>query len=125
MVLCDFFWSTIAHNGERLPGEPGHRQASLLSGELVRRSPLGGPHIVHARRLSRLHAGRRSGGLETIEGARSRDQAGNAGRAVLAVMGAWTVLSRTTPPPVTRFRELVTLGTMLVMAFLVFAKQHR
>ena len=43
----------------------------------------------------------------------------------LPVMGAWTVLSRTTPPPVTRFRELVTLGTMLVMAFLVFAKQHR
>ena len=43
----------------------------------------------------------------------------------LPVMGAWTVLNRTTPSPVTQFRELVTLGTMLVMAFLVFAKQHR
>jgi diguanylate cyclase (GGDEF)-like protein len=43
----------------------------------------------------------------------------------LPVMGAWAVLDRTTPSPVTQFRELVTLGTMLVMAFLVFAKQHR
>ena len=43
----------------------------------------------------------------------------------LPVMGAWTVLNRTIPSPVTRFRELITLGTMLVMAFLVFAKLHR
>ena len=43
----------------------------------------------------------------------------------LPVMGVWTVLSQTTPPAVTEFRELVTLGTVLLMAFLVFAKQHR
>ena len=43
----------------------------------------------------------------------------------LPVMGVWTVLSRTTPPAVTQFRELVTLGTILLMAFLVFAKQQR
>jgi diguanylate cyclase (GGDEF)-like protein len=43
----------------------------------------------------------------------------------LPVLGAWTILGRDTPPQVTQFRELVTLGTMLVMAFLVFAKQHR
>ena len=42
----------------------------------------------------------------------------------LPVMGAWTVLNRTIPSQVTQFRELVTLGTMLVMAFLVFAKQQ-
>jgi diguanylate cyclase (GGDEF)-like protein len=42
----------------------------------------------------------------------------------LPVMGAWTVVSRTTPLPVAQFRELLTLGTILVMAFLVFAKQH-
>ncbi len=42
----------------------------------------------------------------------------------LPVMGAWTVLNHATPPPVTQFRELVTLGTMLVMAFLMFAKLH-
>jgi diguanylate cyclase (GGDEF)-like protein len=43
----------------------------------------------------------------------------------LPVMGAWTMLNRSTPSPVTQFRELITLGTMLVMAFLVFAKLHR
>ena len=43
----------------------------------------------------------------------------------LPVMGAWAVLNRNSPAPVTRFRELVTRGIMLVMAFLVFAKQHR
>src|ERR1035441_5735443 len=43
----------------------------------------------------------------------------------LPLMGAWAVLSRTTPAPVTRFRELVTRGIMLVMTFLVFAKLHR
>ncbi len=43
----------------------------------------------------------------------------------LPVMGVWTVLSRTTPPAVTQFRELVTLSTVLLMAFLVFAKQQR
>ncbi len=43
----------------------------------------------------------------------------------LPVMGAWTVVSQTTPLPVAQFRELLTLGTILVMAFLVFAKQHR
>jgi diguanylate cyclase (GGDEF)-like protein len=43
----------------------------------------------------------------------------------LPVTGVWTVLGRTTPPAVTQFRELVTLGTILLMAFLVFAKQHR
>ncbi len=42
----------------------------------------------------------------------------------LPVMGAWAVVSRTTPLPIAQFRELLTLGTILVMAFLVFAKQH-
>jgi diguanylate cyclase (GGDEF)-like protein len=43
----------------------------------------------------------------------------------LPVIGAWTVLNRNTPPLVSHFRELATLGTMLVMAFLVFAKTHQ
>jgi diguanylate cyclase (GGDEF)-like protein len=43
----------------------------------------------------------------------------------LPVMGAWAVLNRNSPSPVTQFRELVTRGIMLVMTFLVFAKQHR
>jgi diguanylate cyclase (GGDEF)-like protein len=43
----------------------------------------------------------------------------------LPVMGAWAVLNRNSPAPVTRFRELVTRGIMLVMTFLVFAKLHR
>ena len=43
----------------------------------------------------------------------------------LPVMGAWAVLNRNSPAPVTRFRELVTRGIMLVMASLVFAKQRQ
>jgi diguanylate cyclase (GGDEF)-like protein len=43
----------------------------------------------------------------------------------LPVMGAWAVLNRNSPSPVTEFRELVTRGIMLVMTFLVFAKLHR
>ena len=43
----------------------------------------------------------------------------------LPLLGAWIVLDRSVPLQVTRFRELTTLGTMLVMALLVFAKQHR
>ena len=43
----------------------------------------------------------------------------------LPVLGAWTVLVRHTPVQVTQFRELITLGMMFVMAFLVFAKQHQ
>ncbi len=43
----------------------------------------------------------------------------------LPVFGAWTVLNRTTPTQVAQFRELVTLGTMFVMAFLVFTKQQQ
>ncbi len=41
----------------------------------------------------------------------------------LPVIGAWAILNRNTPLEVNHFRELVTLGTMLAMAFLVFAKQ--
>ena len=43
----------------------------------------------------------------------------------LPVMGAWAVLNRNSPAPVTRFRELVTRSIMLVMTSLVFAKLHR
>ncbi len=43
----------------------------------------------------------------------------------LPVIGAWAVLNRNTPSQVNQFRGLVTLGTMLVMAFLVFAKQRQ
>ena len=43
----------------------------------------------------------------------------------LPVIGAWAVLNRNTPWQVTQFRELVTLGTMLAMALLVFAKQRQ
>ena len=43
----------------------------------------------------------------------------------LPLLGAWIVIDRSVPLPVTQFRELTTLGTMLVMALLVFAKQHR
>ena len=43
----------------------------------------------------------------------------------LPVIGAWTALNRNTPTQVTLFRELVTLAIMLVMAFLVFAKQQQ
>ena len=43
----------------------------------------------------------------------------------LPVIGAWTVLNHKPPTQVTLFREFATLGTILVMAFLVFAKQHQ
>jgi diguanylate cyclase (GGDEF)-like protein len=43
----------------------------------------------------------------------------------LPLLGAWIVIDRSVPLQVTQFRELITLGTMLVMALLVFAKQHR
>jgi len=43
----------------------------------------------------------------------------------LPVLGAWTVFDRNTPSQVIQFRELATLGTMLAMAFLVFARQHQ
>ena len=43
----------------------------------------------------------------------------------LPVIGAWALLNRDAPWQVVRFRELVTLGSMLVMAFLVFAKQQQ
>ncbi len=41
----------------------------------------------------------------------------------LPIIGAWAVLNRNTPSPVNHFREVVTLGTMLGMTLLVFAKQ--
>jgi len=43
----------------------------------------------------------------------------------LPVIATWTVLDRNTPPQVNQFRELATLGTMFVMTFLVFVKQHQ
>src|ERR1035441_2998555 len=43
----------------------------------------------------------------------------------LPVIGGWAVLYRNVPLPVMEFRELVTLGTMLVMAFLVFVKLYQ
>ncbi len=43
----------------------------------------------------------------------------------LPVIGAWAVLNQHTPSQVNQFRGLATLGTMLVMAFLVFAKQRQ
>jgi diguanylate cyclase (GGDEF)-like protein len=43
----------------------------------------------------------------------------------LPVMAALEVLDQTTPGPVTRFRILTTLATILIMAYLVFVKQHR
>ncbi len=43
----------------------------------------------------------------------------------LPAIGAWAALNRNTPSQVNQFRGLVTLGTMLVMAFLVFAKQRQ
>src|SRR5208283_2982963 len=43
----------------------------------------------------------------------------------LPIMAAWAVLDRHTPSQVTQFRVLVMLGTMLVMAFLVFVRQHQ
>src|ERR1022692_3472866 len=115
MVLCDFFCSTIAHNDEWLCGERGHRQACLLSGKLVRRSSLGGSHSIHARRLIRFTL---AGVPAAAKKSRTHVPVTRLGMlAVLSlpVMGAWAVLSRTTPAPVTRFRELVTRGIMLVM----------
>jgi diguanylate cyclase (GGDEF)-like protein len=43
----------------------------------------------------------------------------------LPVIGAWALLNPDAPWQVVQFRELVTLGTMLVMAFIVFAKQQQ
>jgi diguanylate cyclase (GGDEF)-like protein len=43
----------------------------------------------------------------------------------LPVMAGWAYLDHSSPPAVTRFRILVTLGTMLLMALCVFVKQHR
>ena len=43
----------------------------------------------------------------------------------LPAIGAWAALNRNMPSQVNQFRGLVTLGTMLVMAFLVFAKQRQ
>jgi len=43
----------------------------------------------------------------------------------LPVMAVWTFLDRNAPAAVTQFRILVTLGTIFLMAFLVFVKQHR
>ena len=43
----------------------------------------------------------------------------------LPVIGAWAALNQNMPSQVNQFRGLVTLGTMLVMAFLVFAKQRQ
>ena len=126
MVLCDLFCSTIAHNGEWFRGEPGDRQASLLSRQLVRLCPTRWPwHHSHCGRLLRLHPGWRSGGRRK-----------NRRRPYLSPgwecwpcspCRSWVRGRSLTGPhlyPLTQFRELVTLGTILVMAFLVFAKQH-
>lgn len=43
----------------------------------------------------------------------------------LPVMAATEVLDKFVPAPVSRFRTLATLATILVMAYLVFVKQHR
>ena len=43
----------------------------------------------------------------------------------LPVIATWTLLDHNTPPQVSQFRELATLGTMFVMTFLVFVKQHQ
>jgi diguanylate cyclase (GGDEF)-like protein len=43
----------------------------------------------------------------------------------LPVMAVWVILEHGAPPEVAHFRSLVTLGTIFVMAFLVFIKQHR
>jgi len=43
----------------------------------------------------------------------------------LPVIAAWATLDRNTPPQVAEFRVLITLGTLLLMASLVFVKQHR
>jgi PleD family two-component response regulator len=43
----------------------------------------------------------------------------------LPVIAAWTLFTGGVPLRVAQFRELVTLGTMLVMTLLVLAKQHQ
>jgi hypothetical protein len=43
----------------------------------------------------------------------------------LPVMGALELLNRTSPAPVVRFRTFVTMAAILIMAYLVFVKQHR
>jgi len=43
----------------------------------------------------------------------------------IPVLGAWTALHREVSPAVTLFRQLVTLGTVSLMALLVFAKKHQ
>ena len=43
----------------------------------------------------------------------------------LPIITAWTVVSRNTPLQVAQFRELVVLGTVFVMATLVFARQRQ
>ena len=43
----------------------------------------------------------------------------------LPIITAWTVVSRNTPLQVAQFRELVVLGTVFVMASLVFARQRQ
>ena len=43
----------------------------------------------------------------------------------LPVITAWTILNSNTPLPVAKFREFVVLGTVFVMAALVFTRQHR
>ena len=43
----------------------------------------------------------------------------------LPVITAWTILNSNTPLPVAKFREFVVLGTVFVMAALVFTRQHQ
>ena len=43
----------------------------------------------------------------------------------IPVLGAWAALQREVSPDVALFRQLVTLGTVSVMALLVFAKKHQ
>ncbi len=43
----------------------------------------------------------------------------------IPILGAWAALHREVSPDVTLFRQLVTLGTVSVMALLVFAKKHQ
>ena len=43
----------------------------------------------------------------------------------LPVLAALEILDQNTPGPITRFRLLATMATILVMAYLVFVKQHR
>lgn len=43
----------------------------------------------------------------------------------LPVMAIWSIYDADIPPALARFRVVVTMGTMAVMAFLVFVKQHR